>query len=59
MEYYNDVMYLYGLDRCGGYWENSGLCIIYPKEYVGTENEIKLMEVLDEAAESYSEERIV
>ncbi len=59
MEYYNDMMYFYGMDRCDGSWENSGLCIVYPKEYAGTENEIKLMGVLDEAAESYTEERIV
>lgn len=59
MEYYNDVMYFYGMDRCDGFWENSGLCIVYPKVYAGTENEIKLMGVLDEAAESYREERIV
>lgn len=59
MEYYNNVMYFYGMDRCDGFWENSGLCIVYAKEYAGTQNEIKLMEVLDKAAESYREERIV
>lgn len=57
MEYYKHMMYFYGMDRCDGFWKNNGLCIIYPKEYVGTENERKLMAVLDEAAESYSEER--
>lgn len=56
-EYYQYMMYFYGLDRCDGFWENNGLCMVYPKEYVGTENEIKLMSVLDEAAESYREEQ--
>lgn len=58
-EYYGDMMYFYGLDRCDGYWENQGLCIVYPKAYVGTENERKMMKVLDEAADSYREERTV
>lgn len=57
MEYYGDIMYFYGLDRSGGFWENNGLCMVYPKEYAGTENEQKLMRVLDEAAESYREEK--
>jgi len=55
MEYYGNIMYFYGLDRCDGYWENNGLCMVYPKKYLGTENEKKLMKVLDEAAESYRE----
>ena len=41
MEYYGDVMYFYGLDRCDGFWEQ----------------EKKLMQVLDEAVGSYQEER--
>ena len=57
MEYFEYIMYFYGLDRCGGFWENNGFCMVYPKAYVGTENEKKLIRVLDEAAESYSEER--
>lgn len=57
MEYFGDMMYFYGMDRCDGFWENNGLCMVYPKVYVGTENETKLMYVLDEVAESYSEER--
>ena len=57
MEYHKNMMYFYGMDRLDGFWQNNGLCIIYQKEYVGTENERKLMAVLDEAAESYSEER--
>ncbi|MCM1214588.1 MAG: hypothetical protein NC331_03665 [Lachnospiraceae bacterium] len=56
-EYYGDIMYFYGLDRCDGLWENNGLCMVYPKEYLGTENEKKLMQILDEAAESYREEK--
>ena len=57
VEYYGYIMYFYGLDRCEGSWENNGLCMVYPKEYAGTENEIRLMQILDEAAESYHEER--
>lgn len=55
-EYYEYIMYFYGMDRCDGFWENNGLCMVYPKMYVGTENEVRLMRVLDEAAESYREE---
>lgn len=58
IKYYDYIMYFYGMDRCDGYWENSGLCMVYPRAYAGTENETKLMKVLDEAAESYCEEMI-
>lgn len=57
INYYEHIMYFYGLDRCDGFWENNGLCIVYPKVYAGTENEARLMQVLDEAAESYKEEK--
>lgn len=57
-EYYGDMMYFYGLDRCEGFWENNVLCIVYPRDYVGTENEVKMVHVLDEVAESYHEEKI-
>lgn len=57
MEYCQHMMYFYGLDRLDGFWENNGLCMVYQKEYVGTENEKKLMSVLDEVAESYKEEK--
>ncbi|MCI9579224.1 MAG: hypothetical protein HFF98_10315 [Oscillibacter sp.] len=57
IRYYENLMYFYGMDCCGGYMENQGLCIIYPKALVGTEIERKLTAVLDEAAESYREER--
>lgn len=56
IDYYGNIMYFYGFDRCDGYWKNSGLCMVYPKAYAGTENESKLLQVLDEAAESYREE---
>lgn len=56
--YFDKMMYFYGLDRCDGFWKNSGLCVVYPKSYVGTENEVKLMKVLDEVAASYTEERV-
>ena len=58
MEYFEDMVYFYGVDRCDGYWENNGLCMVYQKEYVGTENERTLMCILDEAAESYCEIRV-
>lgn len=45
----------YAMDRCDGFWENHGLCIVYPKSYTGTDKEVKLMSVLDEAADSYIE----
>lgn len=57
-EYYGDMMYFYGFDRCEGFWENSALCIVYPISYVGTQNEKTLINVLDEAARSYHEEKI-
>lgn len=56
--YFDKMMYFYGLDRCDGFWKNSGLCVVYPKSYVGTENERKLIQVLDEVAASYTEEKI-
>ncbi|MCI9121244.1 MAG: hypothetical protein HFG00_06955 [Oscillibacter sp.] len=58
MEYYGERMYFYGMDRCGGVLENEGLCLVYPKAIAGTEAEQKLLGVLDEAAESWQEERI-
>lgn len=57
-KYYEYMMYFYGLDCYEGSWENMGLCMVYPMEYVGTENEKKLMTVLDEVAESYTEEKV-
>lgn len=57
-EYYGDMMYFYGLDRCEGFWENNGLCLVYPRYYVGTDKEAKLMGVLDEVAASYNEEKM-
>ena len=58
MDYFGYRMYFYGMDRCDCYWINNGLCMVYPIAYVGTEEERKLMRVLDEAAESYREERL-
>ncbi len=58
-EYFGSLMYFYGMDCCGGSNENQGLCLVYSKGLAGTENEKKLMAVLDEAAVSYREERIV
>lgn len=57
MNYFNYIMYFYGIDRCDGAWKNNGLCMVYPKTYAGTETERKLMSVLDEVANSYCETR--
>lgn len=57
-EYYGSLMYFYGMDLCGGTLENQGLCMVYPKELAGTEAERGLMALLDEAAESFTEERL-
>lgn len=54
-EYYGDMMYFYGLDRCDGMWENNGLCLVYQKSYVGTPDEEQLIKMFDELAESYVE----
>ena len=57
-EYYGDVMYFYGFElEDKEYWDKAGLCLVYPKEYLGTENERKLMHVLDEAAKSFENKR--
>jgi len=56
-EYFGDIMYFYGFVCEEGFWKQAGLCLVYPKEYLGTDNEKKLMQVLDEAAESF-EQRI-
>ena len=53
MEYYGDMMYFYGFEKEDVYFTQAGLCMVYPKEYVGTEDEKILMKVLDEAAESF------
>jgi hypothetical protein len=56
-EYYGDMMYFYGFDRCDGFWENNGLCLVYPKSYVGTSDEEELIKMFDELVESYVEIR--
>ena len=57
-DYYGSIMYFYGLDRCDGFWENNGLCLVYPKEYAGMDDEKLLMGVLDEIADTYKEEKM-
>ena len=53
-EYYGDMMYFYGFELEGEeYWDKAGLCLVYPKEYVGTKDEEKLIHILDEAAKSF------
>lgn len=53
--YGENMAYFYGIDRCDGFWVNNGICIVYPKSYVGTEDETKAMQVLDVVANSYIE----
>lgn len=54
-EYYGDVMYFYGFELEGEeYWDKAGLCLVYSKEYIGKEEEEKLMHILDEAAKSFN-----
>lgn len=55
MNYGDNIVYLYGIDRCGGYWENSALCMVYKKEFFGTETEKTIMKMMDEIVESYEE----
>lgn len=53
-EYYGDVMYFYGFElEREEYWDKAGLCLVYAKEYIGTAEEEKLIQLLDEAAESF------
>lgn len=53
-EYYDDMMYFYGFEHSeDDYWDMAGLCLVYPKQYVGTVNEEKLMQILDKAAQSF------
>ncbi len=51
-EYFNNMMYFYGFEEEDGF---AGLCLVYPKEMVGTDDEFNLMQVLDEAAESFKQ----
>lgn len=53
--YYNDIIYFYGFSDDNGFFEKAGLCVVYQKEYVGTDDEKKLMQALDEAAASFEE----
>ncbi len=49
IEYYKKyIAYFYAMDS--EIFDKAALCIIYPKEYIGSETEAKLMNVLDEAA---------
>lgn len=57
-DYYGDVMYFYGFELEGEeYWDKAGLCLVYSKEYIGTEEE-KLMNILDEVAKSFSKRQL-
>lgn len=53
-EYYDDMMYFYGFELPENeFWDMAGLCLVYPKEYVGTKEEVILTEILDAAAQSF------
>ena len=58
IKYYDSLMYFYALNMCDGFWDYSILAVSYPMEYDGTEDEQKLIKILDQAAESYKEEPI-
>lgn len=53
--YGSRMAYFYGLDRCDGFWVNNGLCAVYPKSYVGTPDETKMIQLLDSVAITYEE----
>ena len=56
LPYDNELLiYMYGFDMADGALENTALCVIYPKEYEGTNDEKRLIAVLDESAKSYRE----
>lgn len=51
----DDIIYFYGFDKCGELGLNSGLGMFYKKAMLNTQDEKKLMKVLDDVAASYSE----
>lgn len=54
-EYYGYIMYFYGFElEEEDYCDKAGLCLVYPKEYIGNEEEEKLVYILDEAAKSFN-----
>ncbi len=53
--FFEDMMYFYGFECETGFFEQAGLCLVYPKEYVGTIDEKKLMVVLDKAAITFEQ----
>ena len=58
MEYKGDLMYFYSVNLCAGELSHFLLTVIYPKSYENTENERKLMDLLDMAANTFSEKPI-
>lgn len=53
-EYYGDIMYFYGFEfETDEYWNKAGLCLVYPKAYVGSKAEETLINILDAAAKSF------
>lgn len=55
--YYDQVMVLYGFDK-GNSYKNSGMCMVYHRDVEGTPLAQKLLAALDEAAATYTEERL-
>lgn len=58
-KYYSYMMYFYGFEsKENDCYTYAGLCLYYPEEYVGTENEKILMEILDEAAQTFELDKL-
>ncbi|MCH5203364.1 MAG: hypothetical protein J1F03_01385 [Oscillospiraceae bacterium] len=51
--YYKYMMYFYAFERESDLFSQAGLCLVYPADYLGTQDEARLMRVLDDAAESF------
>ncbi|MBQ3027960.1 MAG: hypothetical protein IJD26_02695, partial [Lachnospiraceae bacterium] len=52
--YYGDIMYFYGFEfETDEYWNKAGLCLVYPKAYVGSKAEETLINILDAAAKTF------
>lgn len=49
-KYYKYMMYFYAFEREHDLFSQAGLCLVYPVDYIGTENEARLIKVLDDSA---------
>ena len=57
-EYHGDMVYFYGFDRFDGFWQNNAFGVVYPRAYVGTVDETKVIKMFDEVVESYTETKV-